>query len=160
MDVAELSPRLEDAAVVEVSARRVVSSPPQTVYTLLSDLRRHWPLLGAELIEARIVDNEERSGAVLLVGGPIPGIRREIVTRITVARPDQHFGGEAVAGQTVAAILWRLTRADSGGCAVELSATIAPGGWRDRLLVAAARPWLTRRCAAVLEQLERELVAD
>jgi hypothetical protein len=130
------------------------------VYALLADLRRHWPLLGADLVEAGIVDGSGEESAQLLVRGPFPGLEREITTRVTHSVDNESFGGLAEAGRTIAAIDWELTDADDGGTFVDFSTTIEPGGRRDQWLVSAARPWLARRCRQVLRRLEQELDAD
>jgi carbon monoxide dehydrogenase subunit G len=142
---------------VVIGAQRTIAFPPATVYALLSDLRQHWPLLGADLVDADIVDGSDDESADLLLRGPFPGIERRVTTRITYAVPDTSFGGEAIAGHTRAAIDWRLTPADGDATVVSFDVGINPGGLRDRLLVAAARPWLQRRCGQVLKRLEREL---
>ncbi|MBJ7332449.1 MAG: SRPBCC family protein [Solirubrobacteraceae bacterium] len=150
--------RTEEYSVV-VGARRNLPHAPAVVYALLSDLRQHWPLLGADLVDADIVDGSDDESAELLLRGPFPGIERRVVTRITYAVPDSAFGGEAVAGETRAAIDWRLSPAGGEATEVSFDVGIDPGGVRDRLLLAAARPWLQRRCGQVLARLERELVA-
>ena len=142
---------------VTVGADRVVAHPAAEVWALLSDLRRHWPLLGADLVEAGIVDGSEEESAELLLRGPFPGIERRVVTRVTYADPARSFGGIAVAGRTRASIDWELHQADDAATRVSFSATIEPGGRRDRFLVAAARPWLARRCREVLRRLDAEL---
>jgi hypothetical protein len=142
---------------VVIGAERTVRFPPATVYALLSDLRQHWPLLGADLVDADIVDGSQEESADLLLRGPFPGLERRVTTRITYAVPDSSFGGEAIAGPTRAAIDWRLAPAELESTRVSFDVGIDPGGIRDRLLVAAARPWLQRRCGQVLKRLEREL---
>jgi hypothetical protein len=156
MEAAESVSRAEGFSVV-IGARRTLPHAPAIVYGLLSDLRQHWPLLGADLVDAGIVDGTEEESAELLLRGPFPGLERSVVTRITYARPDSAFGGEAVAGQTRAAIDWRLAPSTGGATEVSFDVGIDPGGVRDRLLVAAARPWLQRRCGQVLKRLEHEL---
>lgn len=156
MEAAESATRAEEFSVV-IGARRTVRHRPEVVYAMLRDLRQHWPLLGADLVDAGIIDGSEEESAELLLRGPFPGLERSVVTRITYAVPDTAFGGEAVAGPTRAAIDWRLVPARSESTAVSFDVGIDPGGVRDRLLVAAARPWLGRRCSQVLRRLEREL---
>jgi hypothetical protein len=156
MEAAESASRAEAFSVV-VGAHRTLPYSPAVVYGLLSDLRQHWPLLGADLVDAGIVDGSEEGSAELLLRGPFPGIERSVVTRITYAVPDSAFGGEAIAGSTRAAIDWRLEPAGPESTEVSFDVGIDPGGVRDRLLVAAARPWLQRRCGQVLRRLEREL---
>lgn len=156
MEAAESASRAEGFSVV-VGARRTVPHAPAIVYALLSDLRQHWPLLGADLVDAGIVDGSDEESAELLLRGPVPGLERSVVTRITYAVPDSAFGGEAVAGSTRAAIDWRLAPVRSESTEVSFDVGIDPGGVRDRLLVAAARPWLHRRCGQVLRRLEHEL---
>ena len=140
-----------------VGARRTIAHSPSVVYALLSDLRQHWPLLGADLVEAGIVDGSDEASAELLLRGPIPGIERRVVTRITYDIPETAFGGEAIAGSTRAAIDWRLSPVAGEATEVSFDVGIDPGGIGDRLLVNAARPWLQRRCGQVLARLEREL---
>lgn len=159
MEAAESTARAEGFSIV-VGARRTIEHAPSVVYALLSDLRQHWPLLGADLVDAGIVDGSDEASAELLLRGPFPGLERKVVTRITYAVPDTAFGGEAVAGATRAAIDWRLTPAVGAATEVSFDVGIDPGGVRDRLLVAAARPWLQHRCGQVLSRLERELRAD
>lgn len=158
MEAADTAVRAEGFSVV-VGARRELPFAPAVVYELLSDLRQHWPLLGADLVEAGIVDGSEDESAELILRGPFPGLERHVITRITYAVPDSSFGGEAIAGETRAAIDWRLTPVGREGTEVSFDVGIDPGGIRDRLLVTAARPWLHRRCGQVLAHLERELVA-
>lgn len=145
---------------IVVGSRRRVPYSPAVVYALLSDLTRHWPLLGGDLIEAGIVDGSGAESAELLLRGPLPGISRRVVTRVTYASENSAFGGEAVAGSTRAAIDWKLEPDGGGATAVSFDVGIDPGSLRDRLLVQAARPWLARRCALVLSRLERELEED
>ncbi len=144
---------------VVVGAQRTLDHAPGAVYSLLSDLTRHWPLLGADLVEADLVDGSGAESAELILRGPVPGITRRVVTRVTYARPTTAFGGEAVAGDTRAAIDWRLEPEGEGATAVTIEVGIDPGGLRDRLLVTAARPWLSLRCASVLSRLDEELRA-
>jgi hypothetical protein len=156
MEAAERDAQIETFPVV-VGARRTIARPRTEVYGLLSDLRRHWPLLGGDLVEAGIVDGSDEASAELLLRGPFPGIERRVITRITHAEPEHAFGGEATAGRTRAAINWRLEAASEHATEVGFVVGIAPGGRRDRLMVFAARPWLHRRCEQVLSRLEREL---
>lgn len=149
-----------DRFAVTVDANRDIDRPAQHVFDVLRDLRRHWTLLGTDLIHARLVDGSDADRAELLVGGPFPGVRRRIVTRVTDSRPPHYFAGEAVADSTVAMIDWAIDVNGGQGCTVTLRARIDPGGVRDRLLVAAARPWLAGRCAQVLGRLERELMDE
>jgi hypothetical protein len=142
---------------VVIGARRTIAQRPSDVYNLLSDLRQHWPLLGADLVEAGIVDGSQEGSAELLLRGPFPGLERSVITRITYAVPDSAFGGEAIAGSTRAAIDWRLRPSEDDSTEVSFDVGIDPGGIGDKLLVAAARPWLQRRCGQVLARLEREL---
>lgn len=158
-----MSGRLPDDAGVDryavtVDASRDIDRPADQVFDVLRDLRRHWALLGSDLIHARLVEGSDADRAELLVGGPVPGIRRRIVTRVTHSDPPTYFAGEAVADSTVALIDWAIDANGGAGCIVTLRAQIEPGGVRDRLLLAAARPWLASRCAQVLGRLERELM--
>lgn len=146
-----------DRFAVTVDANREINRPAQEVFDVLRDLRRHWVLLGTDLIHARLVEGSDADRAELVVGGPVPGIRRRIVTRVTDSKPPHYFAGEAVADSTVALIDWAIDKNGGAGCTVTLRARIDPGGVRDRLLVTAARPWLAGRCAQVLRRLEREL---
>ena len=159
MEAAESAARAEGFSIV-VGARRTIGHAPAAVYELLSDLRQHWPLLGADLVDAGIVDGSDEGSAELLLRGPFPGLERKVVTRITYAVPDTAFGGEAVAGPTRAAIDWRLSPIADAATEVSFDVGIDPGGVRDRLLVTAARPWLQHRCRQVLARLEHELRAD
>jgi hypothetical protein len=147
--------------VVVVGARRHVDHSPRRVFELLTDLTRHWPLLGADLVEADLVDGSNGDSATLLLRGPLPGIQRTVVTRVIESKPVELFRGEAAAGSTVAIIEWQLSE-DGGAetCDVTFRARIAPGGLRDRLLVNAVKPWLSRRCAQVLDRLDAELDAE
>jgi hypothetical protein len=156
---ADAAPPIETYPVI-IGARRTIARSRSEVYGLLSDLRRHWPLLGGDLIEAGIVDGSEQGSAELLLRGPFPGIERRVITRVTYAVPERAFGGEASAGRTTAAIDWRLEALAEDATEVGFNVGIDPGGRRDRLLVAAARPWLQRRCGQVLTRLERELAAE
>jgi hypothetical protein len=158
MEAAESAVRAGEFSVV-IGARRMIPHTPSIVYGVLSDLRQHWPLLGADLVDAGIVDGSDDESAELLLRGPFPGLERTVITRITYAVPDAAFGGEAIAGSTRAAIDWRLTPEKSEATEVSFDVGIDPGGVRDRLLVVAARPWLQRRCGQVLARLERELAA-
>jgi len=45
----------QDERVV-IGARRRIGHSREDVFALLTDLRRHWPLLGADLVEADLVD--------------------------------------------------------------------------------------------------------
>lgn len=156
MEASEAVAQADEFSIV-IGARRTVRFEQAEVYALLSDLRQHWPLLGADLVDADLVDGSEEGSADLLLRGPFPGLERRVVTRITYAVPDSAFGGEATAGPTHAAIDWRLAPAGEGATEVSFDVGIDPGGMRDKLLVAAARPWLHRRCVQVLARLEREL---
>lgn len=140
---------------VKVGASRDIARDASAIHDVLCDLRRHWPLLGADLIEADLV-NGSRS-ARLLLRGPIPGIEREVTTQVTHDEPPERFGGVAEAGRTRALIDWRLHQNGDAVTTVRFGAEIFPGGRRDRLLVAMARPWLQLRCRQVLERLEAEL---
>lgn len=142
---------------VSVDAAREIGQPAAQVFEFLRDLRQHWTLLGSDLIKARLVEGSDADRAELLVGGPLPGIRRRIITQVTHSDPPTYFAGEAVADSTVALISWQIDPNGGDSCVVTLRAEIEPGGVRDRLLVTAARPWLTSRCAQVLQRLEREL---
>lgn len=143
---------------VIVGARRTVAHPPALVFALLSDLDRHWPLLGGDLVEGGMLGGNEDS-AELILRGPLPGFERCVRTRVTHSTPDTAFGGVAVAGSTEATIDWRLAPASGGATEVALDVGITPGGLRDRLLVATARVWLERRCRRVLIRLADELGA-
>lgn len=156
MEASESAAQAEGFSVV-IGARRTIAHAPSDVYALLSDLRQHWPLLGGDLVDAGIVDGSDDGSAELILRGPFPGLERRVVTRITYAVPDSAFGGEATAGSTLAAIDWRLAPAGDGATEVSFDVGIDPGGLRDKVLVAAARPWLQRRCGQVLARLEREL---
>jgi carbon monoxide dehydrogenase subunit G len=150
---------MEDFAVV-IGASRSIAHPPAEVFALLSDLRRHWPLLGADLVDAGIVDGTDDDSAELILRGPIPGLERHIITRVTYSHPDTSFGGDATAGATHAVIDWQLSPEGDGSTLVEFNVGVDPGGVRDRVLVAASKPWLQRRCGQVLKRLERELDKD
>jgi hypothetical protein len=144
--------------LVIVGARRSIEHSPRRVFDLLTDLKRHWPLLGADLVEADLVDGAGGDSASLIVRGPFPGLQRTVVTRVIESHPYDLFRGEATAGSTVAIIEWQLS--ENGGAEasdVTFRAKIDPGGMRDRMLVTAAKPWLSRRCAQVLQRLEEEL---
>lgn len=156
MEASESVARADGYSIV-IGARRTLRFPQADVYALLSDLRQHWPLLGADLVDAGIVDGSDEAAAELVLRGPFPGLERRVVTRITYAVPDSAFGGEATAGSTRAAIDWRLARSGARATEVSFEVGIDPGGLRDKLLVAAARPWLHRRCGQVLARLEHEL---
>jgi hypothetical protein len=155
---------LNDAEAGErivIGARRSIDHSPRAVFDLLTDLKRHWPLLGADLVEAGLVDGSNGDSASLIVRGPFPGLQRTVVTRVIESQPYDLFRGEATAGSTAAIIEWQLSEDGSPGAAdVTFRALIEPGGIRDRFLVNAARPWLTRRCAQVLRRLEQELDGD
>lgn len=156
MEASEPAARADGFSVV-IGARRTVPYPQSDVYALLSDLRQHWPLLGADLVDAGIVHGSGEGSADLLLRGPFPGLERRVVTRITYAVPDSAFGGEAMAGSTRAAIDWRLEPSGNDATEVAFDVGIDPGGLRDKVLVTAARPWLHHRCGQVLARLEREL---
>lgn len=142
---------------VRVQASRDIRRAAAEIHDLLSDLTRHWPLLGADLLEADIVDGSEHQSARLLLRGPIPGIEREITTQVTHDHPPERFGGVAEAGRTRARIDWHLHQNGDDFTTVRFGAEIFPGGRRDRLLVTMAKPWLQLRCRQVLERLEAEL---
>ncbi|MBI2692458.1 MAG: SRPBCC family protein [Solirubrobacterales bacterium] len=156
MEASESAAQANGFSIV-VGARRTIRFPQADVYALLSDLRLHWPLLGADLVDAGIVDGSDEGSADLLLRGPFPGLERRVVTRITYAVADSAFGGEAMAGSTRAEIDWRLAPCGERATEVSFDVRIDPGGLRDRLLVTAARPWLHLRCGQVLARLEREL---
>jgi carbon monoxide dehydrogenase subunit G len=145
---------------VVVGASRELAYPIAQVYGLLTDLRRHWPLLGADLVRAGIVDDTGDESAELVVRGPLPGIQRTIITHVTYAKPMTEFRGRAFAGKTEASIDWQLAERGAHACVVNFSATIEPGGLRDRILVGSVKPWLDRRCRQVLRRLEEELDDD
>jgi len=140
---------------VLLAAECVIEYPRDRVFAVLSDLRRHWPLLGADLVEAGIRDGGSES-AELVVRGPVPGLQRRIITQVTTIEQDRHFGGVAEAGSTLASIDWLLGDA-AAGTLVEFATRIEPGGLRDRLLLSAATPWLEHRCRQVLRRLEAEV---
>lgn len=142
---------------VKVGASREIAVGAEQIHDLLSDLTRHWPLLGADLIEAGLVDGSGNQSARLILRGPLPGVERQVTTRVTHDEPPERFGGIAEAGRTHALIDWRLHQNGDGFTRVSFGAEIFPGGRRDRLLVAFARPWLQLRCKQVLERLEAEL---
>jgi hypothetical protein len=147
----------QDERVV-IGARRRIGHSREDVFALLTDLRRHWPLLGADLVEADLVDGAGGDGATLILRGPFPGLQRRVVTEVVESRPYDLFRGEARAGSTIAMIEWQLSEDGGPGASdVTFRALIDPGGFRDRFLVNAARPWLSRRCAQVLKRLEEEL---
>lgn len=149
----------EHGDVIVIGARRRIAASPQAVFELLTDLRRHWPLLGADLVDADLGDGGE--GASLILRGPIPGLHRTVVTQVIDSRPHEFFSGEARAGSTVALIEWQLSEDGVPEASdVTFRARIAPGGLRDRVLINAVRPWLSRRCAQVLERLEVELMSE
>lgn len=156
MEAFETAAQGDEFAIV-IGARRTIHFPQADVYSLLSDLRQHWPLLGGDLVDAGIVDGSDEGSADLLLRGPFPGLERRVVTRITYAVPESAFGGEATAGSTRAAIDWKLEPSGKRATEVSFDVGIDPGGISDRLLVTAARPWLHRRCGQVLKRLEREL---
>lgn len=156
--------------MIHVSRR--IAHPPERVFALLADLRRHWPLLGDALAEAELNVGTGLGGAVLtLRAWPWPA--RRVVTRVSVCEPPSLFAGDAYAGGTRARIEWRIAIAghgedsvDSGqagisgqtaAAAVSLIAVIDPVGPLDRLLAVLLRPWLRHNCRAVLQRLEREL---
>lgn len=159
MTSAEAAVEFSDRSVL-LAAHRTLPFSPAQVYAVLADLERHWPLLGADLVEAGIVDGSGAESAELIVRGPVPGLQRQIVTRVTVTEQDRRFGGIAEAGSTNATIDWLLEDTPDGGTLVEFAARIEPGGLRDRMLLAAASPWLDRRCRQVLSRLEREVAKD
>lgn len=115
-------------------------------------------MLGADLIEADLVDGSQGDSATLILRGPLPGIQRTIVTRVIESKPYELFRGEATAGSTVAVIEWQLSEGERAKtCDVTFRARIDPGGLRDRMLVNAVKPWLSRRCSQVLARLGEEL---
>lgn len=142
---------------IDFGATRRMGHSATDVYELLSDLRRHWPLLGSDLIHARIIDASSAERAELVVGGPLPGLRKRVLTNVTETDPPRLFAGEAWADETMARIVWRIEPTSESACEVEFSASVFPGGLRDRLLVSAVRPWLARRCEQVLERLDEEM---
>lgn len=143
---------------IVIGARRSVNHSPRQVFELLTDLRKHWPLLGADLVEADLVDGSNGDSASLILRGPFPGLQRTVVTRVIESQPYELFRGEATAGSTAAIIEWQLSEDGRPDAAdVTFRALIEPGGIRDRFLVNAARPWLARRCAQVLKRLEEDL---
>lgn len=144
---------------IVIGAEREVAFGAAEVFALLSDLSRHWPLLGGDLIDARIVDGTGEESAELLLKGPLPGISRRVVTRVTHMTPDRAFGGVAQAEPSSARIDWRLDPQAGEVTQVIFTVEIEPVGARDRLLLSAARGWLGRRCEDVLDRLELELVA-
>lgn len=161
-----------------IHASRRVAHPPERVFALLADLRRHWPLLGDSLAEAELNDGTGLGGAVLTLRvRPWPA--RRVVTRVLVCEPPSLLAGDAYAGGSRARIEWRIAgdrqgedSAEAGqvaaagqavasgqtaAAAVSLSAVIDPAGPLDRLLAVLLRPWLRHNCRAVLHRLEREL---
>jgi hypothetical protein len=149
------------ADAIVVGARQRLEHSPARVFGLLTDLTRHWPLLGADLVEADLVDGSDGDSATLILRGPLPGIQRRVVTRVIESRPNELFRGEATAGPTVAIIEWQLSEDGTAASSdVTFRAHIHPGSRRDRLLVNAVRPWLSRRCAQVLARLGEELDAE
>lgn len=145
---------------VDFGASRRLEHPAADVYEVLSDLRRHWPLLGSDLIGARIIDATSAERAELIVGGPLPGLRKRVLTNVTETDPPRLFAGEARADDTLARIVWRIEPLGDEACEVEFTAAVFPGGLRDRLLVSAVRPWLARRCEQVLERLDEEMAGQ
>lgn len=145
---------------IDFGASRRLEHSAEDVYELLSDLRRHWPLLGSDLIGARIIDASSAERAELIVGGPLPGLRKRVLTNVTETDPPHLFAGEAHVDDTLAHIVWRIEPIGDAACEVEFTASVFPGGLRDRLLVAAVRPWLSRRCEQVLERLDEEMAGQ
>lgn len=147
---------------VAVGAERRIARPPVEVFDLLADLRRHWPLLGRELVYARMVDGAGGDGASLVLRMPLLGLRRRVVTQVVRAEAPELLEGRADAGASSVRISW-LVAADGGAAAgslVRFNAVIEPGNLRDHAMAAAARPWLRRRAALVLERLAAELADD
>lgn len=146
---------------IVVGAEREVGAEVGEVFALLSDLARHWPLLGGDLLDARILDDGGAGSAELRLRGPLPGISRKVTTRVTHVTHERAFGGEALAGASSARIDWRLDPVVADASTqVIFTVDITPVGRRDRLLMRAARGWLDRRCEAVLDRLEEELAGE
>ncbi|MGB3952521.1 MAG: SRPBCC family protein [Solirubrobacterales bacterium] len=139
-----------------VSATRGLPFAAETIYGLLADLRRHWPLLGPELVRADLIAGSDGDSAELLLRVPGLPLRRRVVTRVSLRQPPVRLAGEARAGRSVADIEWAICAAGAVS-EVSFSALVRPGSRRDAILALGARPWLSSRAAAVLARLEREL---
>lgn len=142
-----------------VAAERTIPQEIARVYALLADLPRHWPLLGDDLIRAELT-GAAGTDADLLLRGPLPGLRRRVRTQVTRAEPEHAFGGIATAGESSAAIDWRLFEGEAGTTRVSVTVGVDAVGFFDRTLVFAARPWLAARCRSVLGRLETELQGE
>jgi hypothetical protein len=147
---------------MKISCERVIERPAADVYEYLSDLSKHWRLLGDSLVEANL--NDSRDHANLVVRVPWLPVRRRIDTRVDETVAPELLRGTARAGATTASIEWRISAPggetdgkDMSRSNVRFSAGIHPGNAIDSVLVRIADGWLHRRCDIVLESLAREL---
>src|SRR3954451_24355381 len=112
-----------------ITARRVVSAPPDAVFAVLADLATHWALAD-HWTEVLSLDDD---GGVIRLRGPL-GLRR--TARVSVRRRvrPELVEGEARMGEvTRAAVRWELAP-DAGGTLVTLTATVERATPFDRVL--------------------------
>ncbi|MFY9487738.1 MAG: SRPBCC family protein, partial [Solirubrobacterales bacterium] len=124
-----------DFRPITVTAITRVDFRAETVYSLLSDLRRHWPLLGSELEQAQLVDGSDGDSAELIVRMPGTPLTRAVVTRVLARDPGRRLSGQARAGRTIAEIEWAIEPIRGADrCTVTFAALIRPGSRIDAIL--------------------------
>lgn len=157
---------MAERRTIEFCAERRVNRGPERVFVVLADLRRHWPLLGGVLAEARMLDGARGERARLVVRMPAPlgwlGGRRVVETEVLELQSPRLLRGRARSGASSAEIEWRVTEQPGGrgtGSHVKFSAVITPGSKFDSLMMRLGRPWLARSGRRVLERLDAEVMA-
>ena len=136
-------------AAGEIEAVALVPAAPEDVFAFLSDLANHWLLLDSN-VEVVEVDGNR---AVVKLRGPL-GVRRTVLTRVTVAREPRLIIGSAELGEsTRARVSWTLA-GRLGDTRVRLAAEVEHADLFDRMVLACGgRRWLERRFAYGLERL-------
>lgn len=132
-----------------ILAQAEVALPRGELFALLADLREHWRLTGPWVQVLRV----DADSGVVRVRAPL-GFARTVHTRVLSSEPPSGLAGEAVAGETRAAVSWTLE--DRGAVTlVTLRADLISAGRADRVLLAlGGRHWLRRRLSATLARLD------
>lgn len=141
-------------------AEREVAAPPETLFTYLADLERHWRLTDRfiEVVSiARPANGAPAHGGVVRMRGPL-GISRAARTQVVeVERPSKLSGTAQVGSGTIARVSWTLHPAAGGATRVRLEAAVERASLLDRALLAlGGRRWLAQRFGAILAALERQ----
>src|SRR2546423_5632385 len=146
--------RVREAAG-EIEAVALVPAAPEEVFAFLSELANHWLLLDTN-VEVVEVDG---NNAVVKLRGPL-GVRRTVLTRVTVAREPRLIIGIAELGEsTRARVSWTLA-GRLGDTRVRLAAEVEHADLLDRMVLAlGGRRRAQRRFAYGLERLVERFTA-